>query len=162
MVCQVFTLKNLALTLNKFFFAVQQYTEPSGILGKDITPDSGVVMESRQPSRVSTLDQSFGSGSTWVSIGLAPWIRIRIEVKSGSGSALKPVQIRNSALDTLVPRAKLCFVFAIGRFSQVYICIIAGFRNNFQNHMRPSCTHSQRSNCAAVGTLKWLRKAFQN
>jgi hypothetical protein len=53
MVCQVFTLKNKALSLNKFF-AVQQYTEPSGILGKDITPDSGVVMESRQPSRVST------------------------------------------------------------------------------------------------------------
>jgi hypothetical protein len=34
------------------------------------------------------------SGSAWICIGLAPWIRI--EVTAGSGSALKPVRIRST------------------------------------------------------------------
>jgi hypothetical protein len=38
-----------------------------------------------------------GSGSVWLCIGLALWIRIRIEVKLESGSALKLTRIRNTA-----------------------------------------------------------------
>ncbi len=43
--------------------------------------------------------QGSGSGSALTHIDLAPWIQIRIEVKAGSGSALKPNRIRNTDLD---------------------------------------------------------------
>ncbi len=35
-----------------------------------------------------------------IRIGLAPWIRTRIEEKGGSGSALKQMQIHNTGCDT--------------------------------------------------------------
>ena len=38
---------------------LKQYTEPSGLLGQDITPDSGVVVDSRHHSKVSGKYQLF-------------------------------------------------------------------------------------------------------
>ena len=37
---------------------LKQYTEPCGVLGQDITPDSGVVMDSRHHSKVGVMNQS--------------------------------------------------------------------------------------------------------
>ncbi|XP_023338915.1 uncharacterized protein LOC111709480 [Eurytemora carolleeae] len=46
-------IKNLHLISPLEYAAMlkQQYTEPSGVLGKDITPDSGVIMDSRNHSK---------------------------------------------------------------------------------------------------------------
>ena len=37
---------------------LKQYTEPCGVLGQDITPDSGVVMDSRHHSKVEVINQN--------------------------------------------------------------------------------------------------------